>query len=134
MSTSSRAGVEGEGMAQWSLERRGWKITGRQVPAAGGHRCDFSAVHLEAGDEEWLVEVKVWGAARSGKDTVKKAIADAYDLAQAGETRPFMLVISHPLGGLLGQMITRARRAGVINDVQIIGAADYVTQSDEARS
>lgn len=62
------------------------------------------------------------GAGPSGKDTVKKAIADAYDLAQLGETRPFMLVLSHPMTGLLGGMITRARRAGVINDVVIIGA------------
>lgn len=123
MSTSSRAGATGETVAIWALERRGWKITGRQVPAAGGHRCDISLVHMATSDEEWLAEVKVWGAAPSGRDTVKKAIADAYDLAQAGETRPFMLVLSHPMTGVLGQMITRARRAGVINDVQIIGAS-----------
>lgn len=122
MSRSSRAGVEGEAVAKWSLERSGWKITDRQVVAAGGHKCDFTAVHLETGNEEWLVEVKVWGAEPSGRDTVKKAIADAYDLAQAGETRPFLLVLSHPMTGLLAGMITRARRAGVINDLLIIGA------------
>ena len=82
-------------------------------------------MHPETSDEEWLVEVKVWGADPSGKDTVKKAIVDAYDLAQAGEPRPFLLVLSHPLTGLLQQMITRARRAGVINDVLVIGASDY---------
>lgn len=109
-------------MAEWSLVRRGWKITDRQVPLPGGHRADFTATHPETSDEEWLVEVKVWGVKRTGRDTVKKAIADAYDLAQAGETRPFMLVLSHPMTGLLGEMITRARRAGVINAVQIIGA------------
>lgn len=130
MSGSGEAGIKGEEMAEWSLERRGWKITGRQVPV-GCHRCDFTAVHLETGDEEWLVEVKVWGAKRTGRDTVKKAIADAYDLAQLGETRPFLLVLSHPLTGGLGQMITRARRAGVINDVLIIGASDYLVHNDE---
>jgi Restriction endonuclease len=119
------AGVKGEQVAEWCLERRGWKVTGRQVAAGGGHRCDFSATQPQVGDEEWLVEVKVWGAEPSGRDTVKKAIADAYDLAQAGESRPFLLVLSHRLTGLLGEMITRARRAGVINDVLVIGASDY---------
>jgi hypothetical protein len=122
MTTPKLAGVKGEEIAEWALVRRGWKITGRQVPLAGGHRADLTAVHPETSDEEWAVEIKVWGAEPSGRDTVKKAIADAYDLAQAGETRPYMLVLSHPMAGLLAQMITRARRAGVINDVQIIGA------------
>jgi hypothetical protein len=63
--------------------------------------------------------------------TVKKAIADAYDLAQAGETRPYMLMMSHPMTGLLAQMITRARRAGVINDVQIIGAYSDDDEDDD---
>lgn len=124
MSAPQLAGVKGEEIAEWSLVRRGWQITGRQVPLPGGHRCDLTATHPDTGAEEWLIEVKVWGAAPSGKDTVKKAIADAYDLAQAGETRPFMLILSHPMTGLLGDMITRARRAGVINDVRIIGAHD----------
>ena len=111
-------------MAEWSLVRRGWRITGRQVVTASGHRVDLTAVHPATSEEEWLIEVKVWGAEPSGKDTVKKAIADAYDLASSGERRPFMLVLSHPLEGLYGEMITRARRAGVINDVQVIGASD----------
>lgn len=117
------AGVKGEEIAEWALIRRGWKVTGRQVPLAGGHRADLTAIHPDSSDEEWAIEIKVWGAAPSGRDTVKKAIADAYDLAQAGETRPYMLVLSHPMTGLLASMITRARRAGVINDVQIIGAS-----------
>lgn len=125
MSRANDAGLDGEVVAQWSLERRGWQITGRQVTTDSGHCADFTAVHPETGEEEWLVEVKVWGPGRSGKDTVKKAIADAYDLAQAGERRPFLLVLSHPLTGLYGQMITRARRAGVINDVLVIGASQH---------
>jgi hypothetical protein len=130
MSRPKPAGVKGEEIAEWALERRGWKITGRQVPLPGGHHCDFTAVHLATSDEEWLIEVKVWGVAPSGRDTVKKAIADAYDLAQLGETRPFMLVLSHPMTGLLAGMITRARRAGVINDVQIIGADAWGARND----
>lgn len=125
MTRPTPAGLTGEAVAEWALVRSGWVITGRQVAIAGGHRADLTATHPETSDEEWLVEVKVWGAAPSGKDTVKKAIADAYDLQQAGETRPYMLVLSHPLTGLLAQMITRARRAGVINDVQVIGATDW---------
>jgi hypothetical protein len=118
---SRPAGAQGEQVAQWVLEREGWKVIGRQATVAGGHRCDFVAVH-PATAEEWLVEVKVWGAEPSGQDTVKKAIADAYDLAQLGERRPYMLVLSHTMRGLLGGMITRARRAGVINDVRVIEA------------
>jgi hypothetical protein len=122
MSQSQPSGAQGESIARWVLEREGWKITGRQVTVSE-HRLDMTAVHPDT-EEEWLVEVKVWGVDPSGKDTVKKAIADAYDLAELREPRPFMLVLSHPLPGLLGRMITRARRAGVINDVRVIQAAE----------
>jgi hypothetical protein len=125
MSRSQAAGSIGEDVARWVLEREGWRITGKQVPLPGGHRCDFTALHPDF-EEEWLIEVKVWGVEPSGKDTVKKAIADAYDLAQLGEARPFMLVMSHRLGGLLDAMLTRARRAGVINDVKIITTTSEV--------
>jgi hypothetical protein len=124
MTGSKAAGTEGERIAEWALARRGWRITEHQVIVAGGHRADLVAVHPDT-LEEWIVEVKVWNAGPSGKDTVKKAIADAYDLAQAGETRPYLLVLSHPLAGLLAHMITRARRAGVINDVVVVGASQY---------
>jgi hypothetical protein len=124
MSRPKPSGNQGEQVARWCLERRGWKITGSQVIVGSGHRVDFTAIHPDTGEEEWIVDVKVWGLEPSGRDTIKKSIADAYDLAQAGETRPFLLVISHPLTGLYGQMIARARRAGVINDVQLIGASD----------
>jgi hypothetical protein len=125
MSRPKPAGVVGEAVAEWSLVRSGWEITGRQVNTASGHRADFSAINPAVGEEEWLVEVKVWGAGPSGRDTVKKAIADAYDLHEAGEERPFLLVLSHPQTGLLGAMIRRARRAGVINDVLVIGASQH---------
>lgn len=131
MNRPQPSGATGEVVAEWSLVRRGWQITGRQVTTPSGHRSDFTAIHPETGEEEWLVEVKVWGAEKSGKDTVKKAIADAYDLAQAGETRPFLLVLSHPLTGLHGAMITRARRAGVINDVIVIGASYVEMDGDD---
>jgi hypothetical protein len=124
MNRPKPAGTRGEEVAEWVLVREGWKITARQIVAAGGHRCDFAALHPDTG-EEWLVEVKVWGPEPSGHDTVKKAIADAYDLAQAGEARPFMLIVSHRLTGLLGGMVTRARRAGVLNDVRLIKATDH---------
>lgn len=115
---------QGEAVAEWVLCRGGWKITGRQVTISSGHRLDFTAVHPDTG-EEWLIEVKTWEQEKSGRDTVKKALADAYDLAELGELRPFMLVLSHELLGLYGDMITRARRAGAINDVRVIEATEH---------
>jgi hypothetical protein len=103
------------------MKREGWQVTGHQVEAAGGHRLDMSALHPVYGDE-WLVEVKTWGVPRSGRDTVKKAIADAYDMRQAGETRPLVLWLSHHLGGMLGEMLRRARLAGVIGEVRVIAS------------
>ena len=113
------AGLQGELVAKWSLVRQGWRISGEQV-LIHGHRLDLLAIHPATG-HEWMVEVKVWGPDPSGRDTVKKALADAYDLREAGETRPYLLVLSHSLEGLHGEMIARARKAGVLGDVQLIG-------------
>jgi hypothetical protein len=124
MTRPQAAGDKGEEVARYVLEREGWKITAVHVKAAGGHILDFAALHPVTADE-WLVEIKVWGVDPFGKDTVKKAIADAYDLAQLGEPRPLLLVMSHRLDGLLGDMLTRARRAGAINEVRVIGATEH---------
>jgi hypothetical protein len=123
MSRPQPSGAKGEEIAAWVLEREGWRITGRQVVALG-HRVDVTAAEPVT-EDEWLIEVKVWGPEPSGRDTVKKAIADAYDLRQAGETRPIMLIMSHRLTGLLGDMIRRARLAGAINDVRVISAVEH---------
>ena len=124
MSTSNFAGADGEHVGEWVLVREGWRIVDRQVKAAGGHVLDFLAVHPILHDD-WLVELKVWGGPRSGRDTVKKAIADAYDLKQLGEPRPLLLVMSHQLDGLLGDMLIRARRAGAINEIRVIGSTEH---------
>jgi len=124
MSRSYQSGAEGEDTTVWILERQGWKVLGRHVRVAGGHVLDLLLMHPVL-DEEWLCEVKVWGVAPSGKDTVKKAIADAYDLREAGELRPLLLVISHRLDGLLGDMLVRARRAGAINEIRIISSTEH---------
>lgn len=123
MTRPKPSGSRGEEVAGWILERSGWEIVDHQVKAAGGHVLDMLAVHPVT-HELWLVEVKAWGRAPSGKDTVKKAIGDAYDLQQAGEQRPLLLVISHQLTGLLADMLTRARRAGAINEVRILGSTE----------
>lgn len=131
MTRPQQAGVEGEQTVEWILVRQGWKITGHQVKAAGGHILDMLGIHPATGDE-WLIEVKVWGALPSGKDTIKKAIADAYDLQQLAEPRPLLLVMSHPMPGLLGEMLRRAVRAGAINEVRVVGStAYYEVQGDE---
>ena len=66
------------------------------------------------------MEIKVWETI-SGRDNVKKAIGDAYDLRQAGETRLIMLVLSEHLDGLHAEMLKRARQCGAINDIRIMG-------------
>lgn len=124
MTRPQPAGVKGEAVAEWVLEHHGWKIVGRQIGVGGGHVLDFVAVHPTL-DTEWLVEIKTWGWEPSGKDTIKKAIADAYDLQQLGESRPLLLVMSHKLSGLLGDMLSRAVRAGAINQVLVIGAEEH---------
>jgi hypothetical protein len=121
MTRPRASGDEGEQIAEFVMKREGWQILGRQVDAAGGHRLDMLAVHPVYGDE-WLVEVKTWGTARSGRDTVKKAIADAYDMRVAGETRPVVLWLSHHLDGLLGDMLRRARQQGVFAEVRVLGS------------
>jgi hypothetical protein len=114
---SHLSGVEGEAIVAGLLRYEGWEILDRQVLAAGGHVVDFLAKH-PAGPEA-LVEVKVW-AKRGGTDTVKKAIADAYDLREAGEARPYVLVLSHEMTGLLADMLRRAVAAGVIARVRVL--------------
>jgi hypothetical protein len=123
MSSSSQSGAKGEVVAEWTLEQAGWEILGSHV-CIGGHEIDFVALEPET-KRQWLIEVKVWGAKPSGKDTVKKAIADSYDLREMGDERPYMLIMSHKLEGLLGDMIARAQRAGVIDDVRYIGGTKY---------
>jgi hypothetical protein len=121
MTRPRASGDEGEQIAEFVMKREGWQIIDHQVKAAGGHRLDMLALHPVFADE-WLIEVKTWSAARSGRDTVKKAIADAYDMREAGEPRPLMLWLSHHLDGLLGEMLRRARRAGVFGEVRILGS------------
>jgi hypothetical protein len=95
MTRPQAAGAQGEQAVHWVLVREGWTITDRQVKAAGGHVLDLLGIHPAYGDE-WLIEVKVWGPEPSGRDTIKKAIADAYDLQQLGEPRPLLLVFAEP--------------------------------------
>jgi hypothetical protein len=118
--TSYSSGRKGEEEAKSLLAREHvWKWSDSRPIGVGGHRMDLGAIHLPTG-EEWLIEVKTWDTL-SGRDTVKKAIADAYDMRQAGETRMIMLVISEHLGGILGDMLRRARQAGAINEIRITG-------------
>lgn len=124
MTASKQAGVDGEHVGEWVLIREGWKIVDRQFKAAGGHVLDFLAVH-PVFLEHWLVEMKTWGDGPSGRDTVKKAIADAYDLRELGEPRPLLLLMSHRLDGLLGDMLSRARRAGAINEIRVISSTEH---------
>jgi hypothetical protein len=118
--TGERAhGNEGEHIVERLLRYRGWTII-EQQPLAHGHRLDLLAKHPD--EEETLFEVKVWADPKLvGTDNVKKAIADAYDLRAAGETRPYVLVLSHELAGLHRDMLYRAIRAGAIADVWVLG-------------
>lgn len=92
------------GYAGWDLE---WEYRHPE-----GHRIDLRGTH--PAEPESLFEVKAWGA-RGGTDTVRKAIAVAWDLHALGETRPYVLVLSQPIGGLYGRMIGRAIEAGAMS-------------------
>jgi Holliday junction resolvase-like predicted endonuclease len=110
-------GTEGERIVERLLRYAGWEILERQV-LVHGHRIDLLAIHVDHG--ETLFEVKVWSDPRAvGTDNVKKAIADAYDLWTAGETRPYVLVLSHELAGLHRAMFDRAIAVGAIAEVWV---------------
>lgn len=116
------SGARGEITAADVFERAGWKLLVRH-PQAYGHTLDWLAADPDG--VECLVEVKSWGSEPTGKDSVKKALADARDLKLAGETRPYVLVLTHVLGGLHGEMLRRARDAGDVDRVLVVLLEDH---------
>lgn len=120
MSGEKAHGTEGEQIVERLLRYENWTIVERH-PLAFGHQLDLLAKHPDHG--EALFEVKVWADPRKvGTDNVKKAIADAYDLRAAGETRPYVLVLSHDtLGWLHREMLRRAVASGVITEIRVLG-------------
>lgn len=118
MSGEKAHGNEGERIVDRLLRYEGWEILERQS-RIHGHHLDMLAGHPEHG--EALIEVKVWADPKTvGTDNVKKAIADAYDLRAAGEERPYVLVLSHELPGLLRDMLQRAVDVGAITEVRVL--------------
>jgi DNA repair MmcB-like protein len=115
-----QAGDRGERAVALLLEYEGWSIL-EYHPFAHGHRLDLLAKDPDG--TEWLIEVKVWVNPRKvGTDNVKKAIGDAWDLRAAGETRPYLLALSHSeIGPLHIDMISRALALGAINAVRVLG-------------
>lgn len=116
MSESLRQGQWGEQLAEGLLAYAGWEVVERH-PNVLGHLLDRRVKHRVYG--EALVEVKVWGRA-GGQDTVKKAIADAYDLQRAGCETPYILILSHDLTGLHHDMLERAMASGAIWRVLVL--------------
>lgn len=123
--SSRENGKIGEAVVEGLLVYEGWEIIERQA-LVHGHLIDLRAKHPTHG--EALFEVKVWGAG-GGQDTAKKAIADAYDLQVAGETTPYVLVLSHQLSGLLRTMLWRALDAGAIHRVRVVGFLPFTGQT-----
>jgi hypothetical protein len=113
---SKANGNAGEAAVAAVLGYSGWEIVQRQY-LTHGHRLDFLVRSPARG--EALVEVKVW-ATKSGRDTVKKAIADAYDLRLAGEVRPVILILSEHMSGLHDAMLRRCIAFGAIAEVLIL--------------
>ena len=117
-------GIDGEHIVERLLIYGGWDIIERQS-VAHGHTLDLAAKHPD--HDETLFEVKVWrDPTKVGTDNVKKAIGDAYDLQAAGETRPYVLVLSHELAGLHALMLNRAMAAGAIADVWVLALVPVV--------
>lgn len=123
--SSRQNGKAGEAIVEGLLIYEGWEIIERQA-LVHGHLIDLRAKHQRHG--EALFEVKVWGA-DGGKDTAKKAIADAYDLQATGEQTPYILVLSHQLYGLLQGMVTRAVVAGAIRECRVVGFLPFLPSS-----
>lgn len=115
--SASGSGKRGESTVLQTLVYEGWGDIERQVTIAG-HTLDFRAKH--AGIGEALHEVKVWEAG-GGKDTVKKALWDSVDLKLQGITIPYILWLSHDLLGNYQDQILRAKAAGFIQQVRLIG-------------
>lgn len=113
--TARGNGAEGEAAAHALLRYEGWTLT----PQVGvhGHRIDFAGEHPGRGQA--LFEVKVWGSG-GGTDTLKKAIAVAYDLKAVGEARPYYIIVSHEIAGLYREMLARAVRGGVVAGVWVL--------------
>lgn len=116
--TTGATGADGERAAETLFRYDGWDIIERQ-PSVAGHRMDLLIKHPMHG--EALVEVKVWTSPTSGRDTVLKAVAVAYDLRLCGEERPIFLVLSEELMGLYGGQVLRARDAGTFDRILILG-------------
>jgi hypothetical protein len=116
--TSRSSGAAGEATTAQLLAYEGWTLE-RQV-TIGDHRVDMVGTHAD--HPETIFEVKVWAdPTRVGTDTVKKAIADAYDLQAAGEERPYVLVLSHHLSQTYRNMLARALKAGAISEIRVLG-------------
>lgn len=117
-------GTEGERIVERLLRYERWDIVERQ-PLVHGHKVDLLVSRPDHG--EVLVEVKVWADPKVvGTDNVKKAIGDAYDLRVAGEDRPYVLVLSHELTGLLGEMLERAVKFGAITEVRVLALESVI--------
>lgn len=116
MTEEQRIGSFGEQLAEGLLGYAGWEVVEHPARILG-HRPDFRMKHAIQG--EALVEVKVWGRG-GGKDIVKKAIADAYDLQRLGCETPYILILSHDLTGLHREMLQRAMASGAIWQVWVL--------------
>jgi hypothetical protein len=122
-------GRQGEAIVEQLLRYEGHEIIERQ-PLVHGHRLDLRTKHPQFG--EALYEVKVWVDPRKvGTDNVKKAIGVAYDLWAAGETTPYILVLSHHLTGLYRDMLLRAVHQKVIHEVRVLGFLSFGDALDE---
>jgi hypothetical protein len=119
--SSVSSGKAGEDVTVQLLEYEGWTLQ-RQVHI-GAVTVDLVGTHPLY--PETLFEVKVWTDPKSGRDTVKKALADAYYLQATDEERPYVLVLSHQLTQGYRDMISAALKAGAISEVRIIGFIEF---------
>ena len=71
-----------------------------------------------------LVEIKSWGSGPSGKDTIKKALADAYYLNSRGDDRPYVLVLTHEPQPTYREMVRQAILDGAIARAIVVTLTD----------
>lgn len=99
-------------------------MTSAEVVPLDEHRARQLTDRIrQAADQLWSLLLQ----AHDGRawDNAKKAIGVAWDLHACGESTPYVLVLSHELTGILGDMLARAMTGGAIHRIRVLELRDW---------
>jgi hypothetical protein len=119
--TANDGGKRGDATVSDVMSRNGWKLLDQQIETFGLH-IDWLMTDPDGTD--CLVEIKSWGSGPSGKDTIKKALADAYYLNSRGDDRPYVLVLTHEPQPTYREMVRQAILDGAIARAIVVTLTD----------